>query len=434
MGDTTSARPAVIPALGKVAAALKEVTEVLAREIAEPTRHPPPWNDFEWRIARAVTAMQGTASILDGRLRWTRPPAWRRFLEEQRDHIGRRHGRIELLLDALDSKARSGGISLVALKGAALHKMAIYAAGERPMADIDLLAQECDANAVSKLIEDCGFESTLVTRRDLTFEPRRGDDSARAGLGGDAGLAEPGMLAEPGGLGEHADGAIKIELHTRIREPLPFSEIDITRHVSPRPARAGINGYPSNAALMLHLLLHAAGTMRAHGLRLIQLNDIARLAAEFRPADWEKLLCVADDDGGLWWAAAPLMMTARYFPAAIPRFATARLESVCPRLLRRIISGQRLYDVSWSNIRVYAFPGIEWSRTPKEAFRFIMSRVLPAQEALRELREFASHQPGVSAVPWYGVSHGTRILRWVFSKPPRVQCMLAVRAALDLPS
>src|ERR1039457_5960570 len=37
-----------------------------------------------------------------------------------------------------------------------------------------------------------------------------------------------------------------------------------------------------------------------------------------------------------------------------------------PKLSRR----QRLVAVSWSNVRIEAFPGIEWARTPQEALRF----------------------------------------------------------------
>lgn len=47
-----------------------------------------------------------------------------------------------------------------------------------------------------------------------------------------------------------------------------------------------------------------------------------------------------------------------------------------------------------------------------------------------ELKEGAAQIPGSSAVPWYGISHGARILRWVFPRPSRVQTLLSVRAAL----
>jgi len=142
----------------------------MAREIAEPTRHPRR-GTIRMAHCRAVTAMQGPL----------------RFSMADCDGRGRPHGDVFSKSSAITSaKARAHRavagcarfesaqrrISLVALKGAALHKMAIYAPASGHGRH-RLLAQECDANAVSKLIEDCGFESTLVTRRDLTFEPRR---------------------------------------------------------------------------------------------------------------------------------------------------------------------------------------------------------------------------------------------------------------------
>jgi hypothetical protein len=399
------------PPLAKVASALREITERLARELTVPTNGPPQWSDFEWRIAQAAAAMQGVSSLLYAGLRW-KAPNWRRFLEEQRDHIAGRHRNIEQLLDRIDSHARRHGIALVALKGAALHARGIYAAGERPMADIDLLVRDVDATATTQLLQDCGYDVTFTTWRHQLFEPRFKSASNAIGLG------------------EHVDNPIKIELHTNIRERLPFSETDITPFVFPRQAHAGLNTYPSAAGLMMHLLLHAAGNMQAHALRLIQLHDIARLAGCFGTGDWEELLRARPNDQGLWWAAAPLTLTARYYPAAIPPSVIARLGVECPWLLRRLVRRRRLADVSWSNIRVYAFPGIEWSRTPREALGYMISRIWPSPEARVELKRYAVHHPGASSVPWYGISQSARMLRWVFSKPPRVQALLPVLAAL----
>ena len=94
------------------------------------------------------------------------------------------------------------------------------------------------------------------------------------------------------GLGEHSDNPIKIELHTSIRERLPIAEIDITALVFPPVPQAGLNAYPSTISLMMHLLLHAAGNMRANALRLIQLHDIALLAPRLASQDWEVLVNV----------------------------------------------------------------------------------------------------------------------------------------------
>jgi hypothetical protein len=400
--------------LAKVAAALREITEVLAREVSAPTAEPPLWDKFEWRIALAVAAIQGMSSILRERLRWTGPEYWRRFLDEQHEHIVGRCVKIERLLTAIDSHARSEGVAVVALKGASLLKRGIYAAGERPMADIDLLVRAADVGAVTRLLTNCGFELTFSTWRHQLFESRLGEGSTTAGLG------------------EHVDNPIKIELHTSIRERLPVSEADITQFVFPVDPHAGVNDYPTASSLMMHLLLHAAGNIRAHALRLIQLQDIARLAARFGPGDWEELLAARPNDQGLWWAAAPLSLTARYYPTAIPKQILVPLTEECPWLLRHAIRHQRLADVSWCNPRVYAFPGIEWCRSPQETVRFVASRVWPSRDARSELSRFAARHPGASEIPWYGISQGARVVRWIFSRPPRVQALLPVRAALAL--
>jgi hypothetical protein len=61
----------------------------------------------------------------------------------------------------------------------------------------------------------------------------------------------------------------------------------------------------------------------------------------------------------------------------------------------------------------------------------VVSRIWPSRAALRDLLQvFLTQNPPVAAIPWYGISHGARILRWIFSKPPRVQTMLTIRAAL----
>ena len=400
------------PSLPKVAAALRKTTEVLAGELAVPTSEPPRWTDFEWHIARAVTAMHGVSSLLYDALRWEGPEVWRRFLSEQRYQSVARHLRISRLLDAIDSQARCEGVAFVALKGAALYESGIYEAGERPMGDIDLLVRDQDAIAIARVLDACDYTPAVVIRRHRVFQPR------------------DGKVPMGGLLGEHVDNPIKIEVHTRIAEHLPVAEADITQFVFPSGTHAGLNPYPSAASLLMHLLLHAAGNMRARALRLIQLHDIALLAARFGAADWEELLAARPDSRTLWWALAPLMMTARYYPATIPLSLFARLGIECPWLLGKLARRQRLVDVSWSNIRIEAFPGVEWSRTPREALEFIASRIWPSREARMELQEGAAQIPGSSTVPWYGISHGARILRWVFSRPPRVQTLLSVRAAL----
>jgi hypothetical protein len=400
-----------VPALTEISAALRKTTEVLAKELVVPTDEPPPWTDFEWRIARAVAAMQGISVLLEARLRWQGPARWRQFLDEQRHHSLLRYVEITRVLELIASLACRDGIALVALKGAALYQQGVYAAGERPMGDIDLLVCNNDAKALAQLLETCGYEAAFATRRHEVFQPRlRKIPSSKSG--------------------EHIDNPIKIEVHTKIAEHLPISTVDITQFLLTNAQGPGVNAYPSSASLLLHLLLHAAGNMRARALRLIQLHDIALLAARMDHGDWEQLFASRPNGEPLWWVWAPLCLTARYYPAAIKLALFERQSTESPWLLRNRAHRQRLSDVSWSNIRIAAFPGLEWSRTPREALAFMKSRAWPSRAARLELNTNAAQIPGFSSVPWYGISHAARILRWIFTRPPRVQTMLAVRAVL----
>jgi hypothetical protein len=401
-----------MPSLTKVAASLRKTTESLAHEVAVQTNDPPQWTEFEWRIARAAAAMQGISSLLHQGSGWRGPESWQMFLQGQWEQSVERHRQIAVSLEAIDSQARREGLALLALKGAALYANGIYEAGERPMGDIDLLIRSGDANGVARLLGHCGYDAAFSSSRHQVFKPRKG------------------KVPTADRFGEHADSPIKIEVHTAIEEHLPVKVVNITQFLLPQALQPGLNAYPSTVSLMLHLLLHAAGNIRARALRLIQLNDIALLAARFLPGDWEELLAAKTEGQVLWWALAPLMLTARYYPTTIPPSLFARLSAECPWLLRKLSGRHQLTDVSWSNIRIAAFPGLEWSRTPLEALNFMSSRIWPSRKARLELDLGAAEIPASSTVPWYGISHGARILRWLFSNPPRVQTLLSVRAAL----
>ena len=129
-------------ALKALQRALQKTTEVLASELGNPTATAPAWSEAEWAVARAVAAIHGVSPLLADSLRWQGPLAWARFLAEQKAHTAQRFQRIEQLLQGMDRRAYEAGIALVPLKGAALHAMGIYTAGERPMADVDLLVRE----------------------------------------------------------------------------------------------------------------------------------------------------------------------------------------------------------------------------------------------------------------------------------------------------
>ena len=177
--------------------------------------------------------MHGVGSLLQAQLRWTGPPAWQEYLNSQREHTAARWAIIARLLDAIDKGARDASLAPVALKGSALHQRKFYAAGERPMADVDLLVHADDADAVAQLLGNCNYISSCDIRRHRIFVPGDGKKLDR-------------MIA-----GEHVDVPIKVEVHTRIYEHLPISQTDISHELHPHRAHAGLNSYPSDVALMI---------------------------------------------------------------------------------------------------------------------------------------------------------------------------------------
>ena len=399
-----------LPSYSTIATALRKTTEHLALEVAQPRDSPPDWTELEWAIARSVAAMQGISFLLATRLRWKGPPAWQSFLADQREQCLLRDSVIGQLLERLDAASRDSRIACVGMKGASLRALDIYAAGERPMGDVDLLVRDADLAAAAMMMARLGYVGTPVPDREIIYElPRK----------------SPVKLD-----GEHVANPLKVEVHTSVAEPLPIRKVDITAKLWPPDARFGINGYRSLPALLLHCLLRAASNMRAHALRQIQLHDIAMVTRRMGATDWASLLEGNSAAEERWWMYPPLALTARYYQCGTPPEVLAELRAACPRLLRAVSEREALTDVSWSNLSISAFPGMAWSRTAGDVVRYVRSRALPDRRALAGIEVAVEQQPQLETVPWYQLSHGKRIVRWLVSRPPRVQTLTSVIAAL----
>jgi hypothetical protein len=392
-------------------AALRKTTEALARELANPTLIAPDWSETEWLVARAVSAIHGVSALLADKLRWQGPVGWTEFLVEQKAHTAKRFARIHQLLQLIDYRAREEGIALVALKGAALHASGIYIAGERPMADIDLLVRDEAAQRAMRLLEALGFQESYATWKHQVFAPNE--------------------CNTPQSLGEHSDNGINIELHSRIKEILPLRPVDVSELVFPRQPHPGLNDYPSRAGLLIHVLLHASGAMISRGVRLLHLEDVARLSESMTNADWEEVFLQAatTDDRTLWWAYPPLALVNRYY-SCVPDPVLARAASGCRWLLKRVSRRRRLSDVSLSHLWITAFPGIEWARSLREMFAYAAERMVPSAEIRYSRKVFATVQPRVSSGPWAQMSQTRRLLRWAMSRQARYETEQPVRAAL----
>jgi hypothetical protein len=399
-----------LPSLAILDRILRETTERLAAECARPTAQAPDWSEFHWCVARAVAAMQGISPLLSEKLLWHGPETWRRFLVEQRQHTLLRHQRIVDLTRQIDAQARAAGIAIVALKGAALHERGVYHPGIRPMADIDLLVKECDAAAAANVLETLGYREWYSTWRERTFKPQ--------GQG------------RPACFGESTDADVKIELHTRIAERLPVREACISALLLPEAAAAGLRYYRSDAALMTHLLLHAAGNIRSRSLRLIQLNDISALAGRLDANGWAEVLGLGGRTRA-WWSFPPLVLTAHYYPGTIPPSVLARASADCPRVLRYVSRRQRLTDVSLSHLRIDFCPGSEWCRSLSELLRYMRARTFPSRETQAEVRTCETTQPWAWNSPWTSSSRARRVAVWLLSRPARVPTMWSIRTAWE---
>jgi len=394
-----------LPPLDSVAAALRQTTEHLASELADPKPVAPDWSDFEWGAARAVAAMHGISALLAGKLLWRGPPEWSGFLRTQREHIARRQLRLQGLLVAVADQCLRAGVPVQALKGSALHCEGLYGPAQRPMADLDLLTPPRHTVQVARILEDLGLRESLRTFKHRIFEPRN--------------------ATRPPAFGEHADNDLKVELHERICEPLPRRLTDITHWVLPREAAPGLNPYPSQAALMGHLLLHAGGGMVDRALRLIHLHDISLLARRLTRGDWQQLL-----EWRPWWAWPPLILAERYYGPLAPEAVMAALRALCHPVLRRSCVRKSISDVSLSYLWLEALPGIEWTRSLGEAMTFIARRIVPSAEVRSGRKFLLATDPGLAHADWASLSQGRRILRALRARTPRPWPLHNVRAAL----
>lgn len=400
---------AMLPPLKTIKTGLRQATETLAAELARPGDAMPAWSALQWQLAAAAAAAHGVSPLLCRYSLWS-DPAWRAFLATQREHVARRHQRIAALLQGIDREARATDIAVVPLKGSALHALGLYTPGDRPMADIDLLVREDDVDRACAMLRKLGYVDAYVQWKHRVFKPANGGPVA--------------------GLGEHRDTPVNIELHTRIQERLPVALVDITGRIFPAEPHPGLNPYPSNGALMSHLLLHTAGNICARSLRLLHLNDISLLATRMTARDWN-VLWDARADGAPWWALPPLRLVQRYYRNAVPQAVLKRLRADCPALLRLLSRRQTLTAASCSKLWLDALPGVEWSRTFREAGDYVMRRLRPTAEDRQERTDMVRTQLWLQGQDWVVLPHSRRILARLAHPVPRMDTLYVVNAALE---
>ncbi|WP_377152740.1 nucleotidyltransferase family protein [Roseateles sp. UC29_93] len=413
--------PALPPA-PELALLLREATERLARELAQPSAQAPDWSPIGWRVAMAAAVIHGIAGLLDERLRWRGPPVWQAFLTGQRQHLRLREERIRDTLRRIDAEALRDGLPVIGLKGSALLGLRAYAPGLRPMADIDLLVRPEDRLPALRMLARLGYRPEVDSGRHLTLLPAS---------------YVPGSAVH---FGEHADQVIKIELHSRVAEPLPVRAVDITARILTPSAAPGLRPYPDLVALMRHLVLHTAGNMRTHTLRLVQLHDLALMAERLSERDWQALAGgegEGDDEGEgeqgdpAWWALPPLRLAQRQFPVgALSEHRLHAFERGCPPWLRRHAQRTAVTDLSLARLFIPALPGLVWSRHPVDALRLMRDRAWPGRVALDRMRSVRDSQSWLRDDAWSQRSRVGRMASWLIDTPPSPAARFSVRQAL----
>ncbi|HEY0955310.1 MAG TPA: nucleotidyltransferase family protein [Roseateles sp.] len=396
-------------------AALQDTTERLAAELRQPTTTAPDWSPWQWRIAMATAFLHGLSAQLAERLHWQGPADWQAFLAEQAWQGRLREQAIADLLARIDTAARAQGLALIGLKGSALLPLRVHAPGHRPMGDIDLLCDAGQADAADRLIQGLGYTRHIEMWKHVDYLP-------------------PAMPAEPA-FGEHAGNAIRIELHTTVAERLPVRRLDITADLWRTGLAAGLQPYPSLAALMRHLLLHSAGNLSNRALRLVQLIDLARLAPRLQAADWEQALAPGSDGLPAWWAWPSLELARRHAGAdlqlATQTAAWQAARAACPARLRAMAERETLTAVSLSRLAIQPLPGIEWTHSLGEAWACARQRLWPDARSRATLQQQVQGQASLRGVAWVARAPWRKALRFLRGAPPRVQTLYAVQRALD---
>lgn len=301
-----------------------------------------------WREIALGVSLQGLGPRLAALPHDERLPAeLRGHLDGEAERGAARGERVLGLLARLAALLAGEGLRAVPLKGAALVLGGETPAGLRPMADLDLLFDsEVDLRRAAGRIEaELGWRPLWDTDRHLVLAER------------DERVALPGC--------EHPDNPLRIELHRAFRLRVLGRTLDATDALRRRTRRSGGWELPSEEALLLHLLLHAAEDFAAKGLRGVQCVDFLLLSRRRGPLPLEGLPARAVPPVVLAARAVEGLFPGTFVPEELARAST----TVAPRVL----------------VRAATIPPLRHSRAARGWTRTALGLVEGAPAAIRHL-------------------------------------------------
>jgi hypothetical protein len=278
-------------------------------------------------------------------------------------HHGRERARIrsDILGRAL-AALRDAGIEPIVLKSAATAHLHFEEPGMRPGADIDLVVAPTQFDAAERALESSGHQ-----RVGRQVSPRKSD------------WRVPGVEPWPRSLElMHSGGQYGIDLHDSLtREFFGVRRVTIAGDTEAvEVAGATIRVLSQPAHLAFHALHAAEGFDNLTLIRLIEIVLAARAGAG-RTFDWDALLELLRDAGGLRFAWPAFALAERLAPGTVPTAALRTLESAATPAMRSVVRDLEPSDAQRLDVLTLR-ERFMWCRGPVEHARRLAHMLFPA--------------------------------------------------------
>jgi hypothetical protein len=226
---------------------------------------------------------------------------------------------------------RQSGIETLLLKGAVLAPLIYSDPLQRPLADLDLLIHPEDVAASREI---------MLNQLGYRYYSRSAEDEVYL-----RGERKSNIWA--------ADNVHPVEVHFTLREEYAGIGYELAeimwRESAERPYWQNSTArIPNPAALLLHVCAHTTSDWIIQRGRLMHIDDIRKLCAQMRPADWQTFGQLVQPDTARFIYPA-LAFVQKYTPLSVPESITDSLREDCPPMLLTWLEQTELAEASESN-------------------------------------------------------------------------------------
>jgi hypothetical protein len=317
-------------------AKIAQVTNTLARWLpsegdAAPVRD---WDRDAWRAAAWIVYWQSALPWLAERVRVTDAPIpqelakWLLVMEEDCRERTRR-----MLVAAVEfvQALRDVGVDSIPLKGAAIAPLYYPDPLLRPMGDIDVLVRRKHVARGIAVLQSLGYRFYSCSAEDEVY--LRGERKRNVWA---------------------PDNVQPLEMHYVLREEYAGLAYDLTEQMWQSSTRRASWGgvemlVPDTPMLLCHVCAHATSDWLIRRGRLMQIDDVRKLAASMSPGDWDSFCSLVGAEGARFVYPA-LGFALKYVgDIPVPDEVIAWLRRHSPQNLRLWVDGTELAEASESN-------------------------------------------------------------------------------------